>query len=678
MTERWWRASIRAAAFGLVAGLVTAVTPVSAGLAPSGDATVVDQTPLVYYYDVAYNPERDEYLGVYRVGTGPTDSKIMMVRLDADGAVLTGPTVAVPVQASPREVVSSAWATPRVVYNAAQNQYLVVFLRNDGGNANPADNRSSSVYGRLISSLGVPVGSEAKLATTSGNNTACVSRYPDVVVDPNTGGYLLAFNQWHATNVGICGDLSPYERKNVLVPLTSSLGEGAAISVPTSSSPRNALEPRLAHNPVTNQFMVAQRDDTGVGSARIFTAGLSPAGVVDIDDFPANGAGGAGGITGSTPAADPVTGNWLVASSTDFQSVITTNLISSAGVRLRSAVTTTAGGIPTELVALGNGRWVVGTTAGRVVQLAADGAVQGDQQPFTGNLRFIGIAANGGNADQRIVAFGPTTNLATVVVLDVVDALVPLVPARVLETRSGPDDTTSDGQFEGIGRRGAGTTLELKVTGRGGVPADADAVMLNVTAVFPDAAGFLTVFPCGTSLPKASNVNYGPGEVVPNAVLAKVGAGGKVCVYTLAATDVIVDVNGYVPAGGTPSSLVPARVLETRSGPDDTTSDGQFEGIGRRGAGTTLELKVTGRGGVPADADAVMLNVTAVFPDAAGFLTVFPCGTSLPKASNVNYGPGEVVPNAVLAKVGAGGKVCVYTLAATDVIVDVNGYVPAP
>ena len=423
--------------------------------------------------------------------------------------------------------------------------------------------------------------------------------------------------------------------------------------------------------------MVTQRDDTVVGSARIFTAGLSPAGVVDIDDFPANGAGGAGGITGSTPAADPITGNWLVASSTSFQSVITTNLISSAGVLLRSAVTTTAGGIPTELVALGSGRWVAGTTAGRVVELGADGAVQGDQQPFTGNLRFIGVAANGSATDQRIVAFGPTTNLATVVVLDVEDALVPLVPARVLETRSGPDEKTSDGQFQGIGQRGAGTTLELQVTGRGGVPADADAVMLNVTAVFPVAAGFLTVYPCGTTLPKASNVNYGPGDVAPNAVLAKIGTGGKVCIYTLAATDIIVDVNGYVPAGGTPNSLVPARVLETRSGPDEKTSDGQFQGIGQRGAGTTLELQVTGRGGVPADADAVMLNVTAVFPVAAGFLTVYPCGTTLPKASNVNYGPGDVAPNAVLAKIGTGGKVCIYTLAATDIIVDVNGYVPA-
>ena len=86
------------------------------------------------------------------------------------------------------------------------------------------------------------------------------------------------------------------------------------------------------------------------------------------------------------------------------------------------------------------------------------------------------------------------------------------------------------------------------------------------------------------------------------------------------------------------------------------------------------EVVVAGRGGVPADADAVFLNVTAVAPLAAGFLTVFPCGEELPNASNVNYGPGDVVPNAVLAKVGDDGKVCVFSLAATDLVVDANGH----
>ncbi len=257
-----------------------------------------------------------------------------------------------------------------------------------------------------------------------------------------------------------------------------------------------------------------------------------------------------------------------------------------------------------------------------------------------------------------------------------VDSLVPLVPARLLETRSGPDDKTVDGQFQGIGRVAANTTLELTVTNRGGVTADAEAVLLNVTSVSADGPGFVTVYPCGTTRPLASNVNYTTGQVVPNAVLAKVGTNGKVCLYTMATTDLVVDVNGYVPAGGSLATLVPARLLETRSGPDDKTVDGQFQGIGRVAANTTLELTVTNRGGVTADAEAVLLNVTSVSADGPGFVTVYPCGTTRPLASNVNYTTGQVVPNAVLAKVGTNGKVCLYTMATTDLVVDVNGYVP--
>ena len=253
--------------------------------------------------------------------------------------------------------------------------------------------------------------------------------------------------------------------------------------------------------------------------------------------------------------------------------------------------------------------------------------------------------------------------------------VTPLVPARVLDTR--PGQKTIDGQFQGQGARSAGSVLELQVTGRGGVPAAGiDAVMLNVTAVAPAARGYLTVFPCGSAQPNASNVNYVPGDVVPNMVFAKVGTGGKVCIYTRSTTGVLVDVSGYVEAGGSLGPVVPARVLDTR--PGQKTIDGQFQGQGARSAGSVLELQVTGRGGVPAAGiDAVMLNVTAVAPAARGYLTVFPCGSAQPNASNVNYVPGDVVPNMVFAKVGTGGKVCIYTRSTTGVLVDVSGYVEA-
>jgi ELWxxDGT repeat protein len=255
--------------------------------------------------------------------------------------------------------------------------------------------------------------------------------------------------------------------------------------------------------------------------------------------------------------------------------------------------------------------------------------------------------------------------------------MVPVVPARVLETRSGPGETTVDGEFEGVGVRPAGSVLVLRVAGRAGVPVDADAVMLNVTAIGPLGPGFATVWPCGAPQPVASNVNYSAGQVVPNAVLAKVGTNGDVCVFTLAASHFAIDVNGFVPAGGSPSTVVPARVLETRSGPGETTVDGEFEGVGVRPAGSVLVLRVAGRAGVPVDADAVMLNVTAIGPLGPGFATVWPCGAPQPVASNVNYSAGQVVPNAVLAKVGTNGDVCVFTLAASHFAIDVNGFVPA-
>jgi hypothetical protein len=89
--------------------------------------------------------------------------------------------------------------------------------------------------------------------------------------------------------------------------------------------------------------------------------------------------------------------------------------------------------------------------------------------------------------------------------------------------------------------------LELTVTGRGGVPVGAAAVVVNVTVVDPLAAGFATLFPCGSVLPVASSLNFGPGDVVPNELVAKVGVNGRVCLFTDAETHLLADVVGYLP-----------------------------------------------------------------------------------------------------------------------------------
>ena len=231
--------------------------------------------------------------------------------------------------------------------------------------------------------------------------------------------------------------------------------------------------------------------------------------------------------------------------------------------------------------------------------------------------------------------------------------LVTVQPERLFDSRSSG------------GARPAGSVTQVQVTGRGGVPVGASAAALNVTAVQAGDAGFMTVFPCGTSVPEASNLNYRNAQTIPNAAVVKLDAAGRVCVFTSATSGLLVDVNGYTPAASDVVALDPFRLYDSRSG------------AGSRPAGSVTEVQVAGAGGVPGDATAALLNVTAVAAEGDGFMTVFPCGTAVPVASNLNYRVGQTIANAVLARLGADGKVCVYTDAGAHLIVDVNGAVPA-
>src|SRR5690606_29434278 len=106
----------------------------------------------------------------------------------------------------------------------------------------------------------------------------------------------------------------------------------------------------------------------------------------------------------------------------------------------------------------------------------------------------------------------------------------------------------------------------------------------------------------------------------------KLSATGTACVFTHAAAHLIVDVNSFVPARGSITPVVPARLLETRSGPGMATVDGGSQGIGRVAAGSVTRVTVTGRGRVAKDAEAVLVNVTTVAPGTPTYVTVYPCG----------------------------------------------------
>ncbi len=253
-----------------------------------------------------------------------------------------------------------------------------------------------------------------------------------------------------------------------------------------------------------------------------------------------------------------------------------------------------------------------------------------------------------------------------------------LTPYRIADTRSGSGDAYAGRTL------GPGSSLGLQVTGVGGplgqvVPDDATAVVMNVTAVAPSQATFLTVWPAGQSRPWASNLNPNAGTIEPNLVEVGLGVGGRVSFYNqLGISDVVVDVEGYVAPDDPTSAnaglfnpIVPFRIADTRPG-----SGRPYSGQTLVRGDDTRTVQATGVGGVPeSGVSAVAVNVTVVNPSAGSFVTLWPADGARPLTSNLNFGPRQVVPNRVIVPVSSTGKISIYNdVGSTDVVVDVGGW----
>jgi hypothetical protein len=277
-----------------------------------------------------------------------------------------------------------------------------------------------------------------------------------------------------------------------------------------------------------------------------------------------------------------------------------------------------------------------------------------------GSFENLGLFTSGPSGG---VTPAPAPNPGGPVVLppSTTSGFVALVPARVLDTRDG-----TGGRGAPLGQQESWT---FPLAGQFGIPVDAVAVALNVTAVDATAPTYVTVHPFAEARPLSSNLNPVPGQATPNLVVARVGLDGAVVLYNNSGTvNLIADVVGYFIPGSNVGLLAldPARLLDTRDGTGDR--------LGAIGGGESIDVQVTGRNGVPADAQAVVLNVTATDPTAVSYLTVWPTGDGRPLASSVNMNPGQTVPNLIIARVGAGGRVSVFSNAgSTHVVIDVLG-----
>ncbi len=217
---------------------------------------------------------------------------------------------------------------------------------------------------------------------------------------------------------------------------------------------------------------------------------------------------------------------------------------------------------------------------------------------------------------------------------------------------------------QAVDRLPARTVVRVPVAGHQGVPADAKAISANFTVDGPEEAGFLTAYDCGAAIPSVSTLNYVAGAPVANHAIVPLTPDGDLCLYSYAATDVIVDIDGYARSTGLSrlTTVDPARVLDTRSGAPVRP-------------GTPIEVDVEGGASpVPDAATAVVINLTAADPMATGWIRAYPCDVAEPDSSTLNVRAGQTRANSAIVPTSADGTICVRSTSTTDVLIDVTGW----
>ena len=163
-------------------------------------------------------------------------------------------------------------------------------------------------------------------------------------------------------------------------------------------------------------------------------------------------------------------------------------------------------------------------------------------------------------------------------------------------------------------------------------------------------------------VPDVSVLNHATGQTVANNAIATLSPQGDVCVYTYAAADIIIDVTGWLGPSGS-SRMVPVgptRAADTRTG---------LGGSRRVAAGSTTVFDL--RAALPPQSTAIAVNLTAVAPATAGYMTAFPCGRQQPATSSLNFAAGETRPNNAIVATDD-DTICVYSDAEADILIDVT------
>ena len=251
---------------------------------------------------------------------------------------------------------------------------------------------------------------------------------------------------------------------------------------------------------------------------------------------------------------------------------------------------------------------------------------------------------------------------------------VPISPIRIADTRP-----SSGKPYAGDTLLPCGT-LNVQVSGIGGIPSGAVGIVANITVVSPSSPGYLSIYPADSIRGIFSNINFIPGQVVANLVEVPLNpSNGQITIYngSNGAANVVVDVEGYIPSSSSGSlytPITPLRICDTRTGNPSGLSGIEAQCNSKEPqANSSFGIDVAGVGDIASNATAVALTVTAVEPQSAGYISVYPSG-SFPGTSNLNFTTGDTIANSVVVPLSSAGQLEIYVSATTNVLVDISGY----
>jgi RHS repeat-associated protein len=247
----------------------------------------------------------------------------------------------------------------------------------------------------------------------------------------------------------------------------------------------------------------------------------------------------------------------------------------------------------------------------------------------------------------------------------------PVTPTRLADTRAGSGHQ-DQGQTLNVTTQ---TTDVVQVTGNAGIPTTGvTAAVVEMTINGPTYSGYLVAYPDGTTPPTPSSLNYAANVGSTREVTVALSSAGKFDVTNHdGITDLIVDVVGYYTTGSGARyvPVTPTRIADSRA-----NSGLQLAGH-TLSSGATANVTVPSEygDGVPANATAVVLNVTELNATAPAYFTVWPTGTTRPATTNLTFPVGVTNNNEATVALGTSGQISIYNFNGnTDVLVDVEGY----